>query len=305
MLSILTRVGKEGVLPIRDLILCLAGQSDQNFEWCILARPGFHSSIPELKRQIGINKDLLNRTKILVSQSNSRGGLLNFGLKKISGDYFVVLDDDDLVSSNYVASFNAAGKECQNQKIIRSVASKKIVNPLKNNDASLISASKAEFPWPKEFNLVQHFYSNQSPCFSVAFPTQKIRSSRISWDEKLDAVEDWDFLLKATSRISVHQIPDTTGIYRVLINGSRSRKVENVQEWVSSELKVKERMKQLRFSLSIEEVEMMVAKSSSEFNGNTESKILKFVIIFFNSYVPRDSWFYVFARSIYKKKYPL
>jgi hypothetical protein len=303
MLSIFTRIGDEGVFSVRDLLLCLAGQTDQNFEWLIIARPSFHSHIPELKRQLNINPDLQRRTIFLISNSNSRGGLLNLGLKKMRGDYFVVLDDDDLVSSNYVESFNFAGKKCKSKNIIRSVAARKIVEPSKQDGHNLISISKAEFPWPKDFSQIDHIYSNQTPCFSIAFPKGEIDKFKILWDETLSATEDWDFLLNASSKIKVLQIQEITGIYRVLANRSRSQRSEKIESWVTSEIRVRNKMKQLKFPFSIEEIEILAEAASKRLSQSRGSKGKQLIIHFFTTHINRNSRFYILARKIYRKFY--
>ena len=246
MLSILTRVGLEANPVLFDLTLCLAAQSDTDFEWIILARPNFSSVLSQFHQILTPHANLNARTRIVNCASDNRSTLLNIGLSEAKGDYLVVLDDDDLVTSDFVEIFNNAAIEYAGlglQPALRTLPSSKIVEHSSVKNRELIGKSRINFPWPDFFDPSEHLKKNSTPCCAIAWPIDAIKSNEILWDETLDRCEDWDFLLQMILHAGVIQIPTPTSIYRLFESGSRSTLNSSSGQWKESEKIIRAKVK--------------------------------------------------------------
>lgn len=241
MLSIITRAGVDAEPGIFDLALCVATQTDLDFEWILVVRPGFDYDNSQLKHRINSTKVLKDRTRVLIGPSHSRGQLLNIASSQAKGTHLVVLDDDDLIASNYVEVFNSAAKQ-HGQVAIRTLGALKYVSDCERFPGDLSSVSKCQFQWNPNWDAEQHLLSNHTPCMIIAFPIKIIRKFKLEWDPNLAAVEDWDFLLKVIRKSRVVQIHKATSIYRQAAAGSRSSLVTPGSAWNQSELVVRGRI---------------------------------------------------------------
>jgi hypothetical protein len=238
MLSIITRAGIDAEPGIFDLALCVATQSDLDFEWILVVRPGFDYDSSQLKHRINSTKVLKDRTKVFFGPSHSRGQLLNIASSHAKGTHLVVLDDDDLITSNYVEVFNSAAKQ-HGQVAIRTLGALKYVSDCERFPGDLSSVSKCQFQWNPNWDAAEHLLSNHTPCMIIAFPLKIIRKFGLEWDPNLVAVEDWDFLLKVIRKSRVVQIIKATSIYRQSAAGSRSLLMTSGGAWKQSELEVR------------------------------------------------------------------
>jgi hypothetical protein len=286
MISIITRAGSDAEPAIFDLYLCIRNQFDLDFEWIILVRPSYKFDSGGLKLRLDSDPILKSRTKIIFASTNSRGELLNIGLRVVKGSHFVVVDDDDLVVSNFTQQLNLAALEAP-KAILRTIPSRKVVRDLSNFPGNLISLSKCEFLWPDKFDPHQHLYSNQTPCLSLAFPTYIAKINSLSWDSDLVAVEDWDFLLSFLRKAKVLQLPVATSIYRQRKRTTRSRKSVRVTDWKGAESTVRLRIPQ--YLLEIEKMQISPATQNfetykhreySQFTIYIANKLQKFPFLF-------------------------
>jgi glycosyltransferase involved in cell wall biosynthesis len=246
VISILTRIDRESKNCIEDLILCIAAQNHEDFEWIMLVRPSFHSEVSWLRSIIESYEQLQIKTKIIECHSDSRGELLNIGLKSAKGKYLVVVDDDDLVTANFVEVFDlfTGPSLSQNNNIaLRTIGAKKSYEEIAGPQKFLAATSRATFPFDQKFDLLAHSKRNSTPCCAVAWPITLMKTENIKWDEELKVVEDWDFILKIAPYVEFFDLPVSTSIYRVFDKASRSQTIEGINTWEQSERIVRKRTK--------------------------------------------------------------
>ena len=258
MISILTRAGADAFPSIFDLFSCLAAQTNEGFEWIILARPGFMPRVNEFKIILDADVNLQHRTSLITAETDSRGGLLNIGIEAAKGDYVVVVDDDDLVTSNFVEEFENKRKAFFTNSTVqpyamRTIPARKIYEIVSTSNREMIGMSPVQFPWPKIFYLNLHLRANQTPCCSIAWPVETIRVNKIKWDENLGAVEDWDFLCNILQHIRVENLDTITSIYRISKNGSRSLTIEGEETWIEAEKIVRGRIAEYVYQVGMHE----------------------------------------------------
>lgn len=294
MISILTRFGEEGKICLEDLALCLAAQIDDNFEWILLVRPSSHILKPWLASVVNSYELLSTKTKIIECSTDSRGALLNIGLRHSIGNYLVVVDDDDLVTSNFVKVFNSnqnglPGKT--KELALRTITAVKKYEVIDGPERFLAAKTRAEFAFAEKFSLANHYHKNSTPCCSLAWPVSVIREQQIFWDEELKTVEDWDFIWKMAPFVEFYDLPVCTAIYRLTENGSRSSIAETKKSWNRSESIVRERIMNQNFYIFSDPLAKKVSISEH---------IEKYAFANIET-LKKFNWMYKLSRSIYRR----
>ena len=242
LISILTRLGSEGSNYFTDLKLCLEAQSSNDFEWIIVCRPGVAISSIEALFQCREGLSDITRFKILEATVDNRSALLNLAFTHATGDLVVVVDDDDLVTSIFVETFENAGRTSGYLKVVRANTQLMECQATKLAGVQFLQqVSKISRPWNDSFDLERLLQVNQTPCMSLAFPRRILEEANIRWDEELTVVEDWDFALRTTQFIEVIQVDQEIGIYRKGVRGFRSKTEIPKKVWRSDEIKVRSR----------------------------------------------------------------
>jgi hypothetical protein len=293
MLSILTRLGNDGIDLIPDLNMCLLAQHEQDFEWIILCRPSIDSL--NLANDARFQWGRPGQIKFIETNTNSRGGCLNIGLRESTGSHITVLDDDDMVFSNFVSEFIRLQSQHKQQNIIfRTQIGLMTVENLSGTAKSLSSTAPVRAFWPTSFNPLEHLLVNQSPCHALSFPRTQIKEHNISWDENLSSVEDWDFLTNCLQYMYVLDNPCFTGIYRQPKKQSRSKKLETNKNWSSAEATVRKRnLCDRKFDFASQDIFL---KPQIQNNFTKFDKIAVKIA----QKIPRESAAYRFLRRFYR-----
>ena len=274
MISIITRLGSEGIKNFDRIFLCLEMQTDLRFEWCIVLRPSVESFKSEFENQIARSFVLQNRSKIVIGGTDNRSSLLNQSFNSLSGDYFVVLDDDDIALMNMVQSFMSALSDLGSPAILRAIGG------IRNIDSKWLEATTSvTFPWPHKFKITDHLRANQSPTFILAFPTNLVKIDGIYWNMDLDVVEDWDFLMRSIALYPVVSIPDIVGIYQREDGHYRSKSVTSESQWRLAEKTVRNYLNSKTYLNSINENRRRRRFRASIILVNLESKIISILSI--------------------------
>jgi len=141
-----------------------------------------------------------DRIKYFYQKNSGLSAAMNLGLSQVSGDFIQFLDADDLISPGKLASH--LQHFSKNSKIDVSYTSAKY---FKNADKSVLYASfnlKNKEWIPKlscsGFELIKHLVSkNIMPVNSPVFRKSALKNLS-GFDEEMVAVEDWEFLLRAS-----------------------------------------------------------------------------------------------------------
>jgi hypothetical protein len=94
-------------------------------------------------------------------------------------------------------------------------------------------------------------------------------SDNLRWDERLDAVEDWDLLIRASGVIPVVSVEIPTSIYRRSQVGYRSKLAVSPAKWNESETNVRLKIEKLEFVLTGSEIMSLVGSNRSKAHGST------------------------------------
>ena len=151
---------------LRDVLLCLAGQSCTDFEVLVI---GHKINLQEQLLIERIIEDVPEwiRSKIKLERlhSGNRSAPLNFGFSLARGRYIAILDDDDLTFGNWVETFKTLADKNPG-RVLRTIAVRQ--NAMRFVTATGKFASKftsSAVPYPPSFNWIVHLNCNKSPTW--------------------------------------------------------------------------------------------------------------------------------------------
>jgi SAM-dependent methyltransferase/GT2 family glycosyltransferase len=236
-LTVVVRTQGKRPATLRDALLCLLAQTDQDFEVVVTVhratseeRAVVESVVSEMPRS------LRERVRLLDVEGGGRARPLNEALLTARGSYLAVLDDDDLVLAHWVESFAAVAVNAPGM-VLRAVCVEQAIEPdAWAGQASGFRATGAlRNVYPNRFDLISHMGRNHTPFMGYAFPRTLFRDLGMRFDESLDICEDWDFELRAALTVGVASTPEVTAVYRRWAAGNSSASLHDVDEWRRTE----------------------------------------------------------------------
>jgi SAM-dependent methyltransferase len=240
-LAVLMRTQGTRSSNLRDALTCLAAQTSDDFN-VILA---VHSEHPELVLDsVG---DLVNefdlsfasRVDVVHVAGGRRARPLNVALERVRAEYVAFLDDDDLVTANWVECFSRAAAD---GSIVRSVSAVRRVSVASETQcAPYIVESPLEFRYSPDFDRVHHLWGNETPICSFAVPFSLIDTFGLRFDEHLPVLEDWDFLMRCVALANVTDTREITSVYQMWTKGESSASQHDIGLWQATQRVLQDR----------------------------------------------------------------
>lgn len=238
-LSVVIRTQGKRIECLKDALLCLTAQSDQDFE-VILVQHG-----PKLSKAVQEVVDLQpetfkNKLHTVAVSGGKRAVPLNAGVKKALGAYVAFFDDDDLLFANWVEEFKKQSKSTPGHVLRSQVATLQVQAEewRLSGTMGLRTTGWPHAEYAKLFSRVDHLLVNHSPFMGLAFPRALFTNLGLSFDESLSVCEDWDFLLRSSSILPVSDVNYLTALYRRWQGQETSYTIHDEKEWRESERSV-------------------------------------------------------------------
>lgn len=239
-LSVVLRTQGRRPEALKDALLSLAGQSNEDFEVIIVT----HDAATE---------DFAHVTEIVASQPASfkarvsiervRGGRrakpLNVAVEATRGRYISFFDDDDLLFGHWVESF-ARVAEREPGKLVRAVVASQraAVEMWPQDQTGFRHMNWPNAEYPAHFDQFAHLQMNFSPFMGWAFPREIFDVLGLRFDEELYVCEDWDLILRSSLLCGVAQAPELTAIYRRWEGVESSYTTHDDTQWQASQARV-------------------------------------------------------------------
>jgi len=244
-LSIVTRTQGRRPGTLRDVLLCLAAQSCQDFELIVIAHKVSVEQQLVIERLIEDQPAYMRyKTRLILLDRGGRTLPLNVGFEAARGRYTAILDDDDLVFSHWVEVFRDLADQDQAGKLLRAVTMEQDIESLNwsNGVSGFRVVGGLRKTYPSEFDLYTHLTQNYTPPMCYAIPSSVFHDLGVRFDETLDTAEDWDFEMQAAFLCGVASTPAITSIYHRWAMGESSYTVHSRHEWERDYYRILEKM---------------------------------------------------------------
>lgn len=239
-LSIIMRTTGRDTYGLKDVMNCLSGQSDQDFEVLLV---GHKLDVP---RQIQVEKVLetlppylAEKVQFLRVEDGNRTRPLNFGYNRARGHYIVTLDDDDLVFGHYVETFRTVAQRTPGRLLrVRCASQTARKSSVEGGIDAAISTGPIVAQYPAFFNFVDHLHDNFTPCMSVAYPREAFHTFGLRFDETLATAEDYDFMMRAYFLFGIGESEEITCVYRRWQGRVNSSVEHSPEEWQENHARI-------------------------------------------------------------------
>ena len=234
-LTVVTRSIGGRTETLRDALMSLAGQSDQDFELLLMAHNPLDTTLTAIKALVAeFPAGFAARIKLVPCLRPGRSAPLNDALVHARGRFIAVLDDDDFVFAHWVEEFRRMA-DANPGRLIRAVCAKQDFEISTRDDVGIARAlSWFKMEWPAHYEAVDHFFGNFTPFMSMAFPRDVFFARNLRWDETLTTLEDWHLATHAAMNCGVASTPAVTSVYRWWTNGGSSQFAHDPAEWTSN-----------------------------------------------------------------------
>lgn len=242
-LTVIVRTQGRRPRALEDALLSLLAQSDQSFDVLLMGHDVDDDGLDALRELVAAHpSSFAERVKVESIRGGLRGAPLNAAIRLVDSEYFAVFDDDDVLLANWVAAFHSAAVRAPG-RILRAVVGTQRLEPedWRTIPDGFRPVGSLEIGYPVGFDLAQHLVLNRSPFMSWAFPTDLVTRFGLAFDETLPVTEDWDFILRATQLLSVHDVGALTSIYRRWEGFESSTTAHDLVEWERAEARVRAR----------------------------------------------------------------
>lgn len=277
-LSVLLRTRGQRLETLKDSLLCLAAQTDQDFEVIVIEHDAELDDAAEVRAAVSMQAaEFRERIQIIEVMGGGRSRPLNDGIMAASGRYIAVFDDDDLLFGDWVEQFRRYSGDGTSRLLRAQVATQRAEpEQWSGGNAGLRTLSWPKAEYARNFDQLQHMLVNHSPFMSIAFPRVLFSKFGLRFDENLPVCEDWDVILRGSLILGVQDVPALTSIYRRWHSGESSYTEHSSREWLDSEARVVSRVNRSSIILppgSVVSIRDLLSKTE-EYSGQELALVL-------------------------------
>jgi glycosyltransferase involved in cell wall biosynthesis len=231
-LTALIRTRGRRIHTLRETLVCLNGQTDLDIEILVVGHRLEPDAIKIVERALDDQPEEMRLlTRFIRVEDGNRVRPLNVGFAEARGHYITILDDDDIPMGNWVETFRELDRRAPG-RVLRTACVRQSVRTIVVQD---LDGLRAEGPpetcYDKNFDLISHLRSNESPPICLAFPRGAFHDLGIRFDEMMTTTEDWDYLMRVALLVGVESSTARTGVYRWWTEGESSRTDHPQSEW--------------------------------------------------------------------------
>jgi hypothetical protein len=231
--SVVVRTQGRRHASLAELLTCLAAQTHESFEVLLYVHTSDIDAVESTQALLDeFDFGFTRRVRVEQIVGGSRARPLNAGLDAARGGLIAFVDDDDLVTADWVEAF-ARGAQAAPGQLVRSITVERDVRRPEDEEleAATIVEGPLRFTFAPTFDFVEHCFANSTPICSMGVPRALVAALRISFDEHVAVQEDWHFLMRCASYAGVHDTEAITAIYHRWTSADGSRATINEDVW--------------------------------------------------------------------------
>ena len=220
-ISIVTRTKNRELLLKRCAQTVSSQTTDANLEWVVVNDGGQVEPVDIVVSQIYPQVS----TKVIHNESSrGRASAANIGCEAASGDYVVLLDDDDTWKESFLERVLVAFEHLHDVSMV-STFSERVEEEYTQQSIIELKRSDAEFN-TNQVSLMAMCAFNRLAINSVVF-RKTVFQEVGGFDESLEVLEDYDFFLRCLSKYDIYTIPSVLSRYHVRVNESEASSYTN------------------------------------------------------------------------------
>lgn len=205
--SVIVRTQGKRLDNLEEALVCLAAQTRSDFEVLVMLHRASHLATDIRDLIESFDQSFSSRVALHEVNEGGRARPLSVGIDSAVGEMICFLDDDDLVTADWIENYANSG----NATVVRAQCANQQVKRLTDN--SYQKVGRPQWEYELTFDLATHLRHNQSPICSYAIPKSAFRYLGLKLDETLEVLEDYDLLMNAATLVGVISVPETTSIY--------------------------------------------------------------------------------------------
>ncbi len=243
-LSVILRSQGNRPMGLRESLLCLRAQTNQDFEIILIGHKAQESGKKCIREVIEEQpKEFQAKINYIELDEGSRTTPINVGFANASGKYIAIYDDDDLLFDDWVEKFYQASLK-NNGKILHAFALAQkwkefqIPNSTEISEKGYAAMEAPTDQFCVKFDYWSQLVVNKCPLMSLAFPSYLFQRMGMIFNEELNVTEDWEYFMRVAEIAGVADIKSATSIYRLWINAENSSTLHNQNVWSDTYKKV-------------------------------------------------------------------
>jgi hypothetical protein len=208
---------------ITDALTCLAAQTDADFDVVVTVHADATDTGARTEAVEAMVATFADRFAARVSVvpviGGGRSAPLNAGIAAASGEYLAFLDDDDVVTANWIEEYRHAAAAAPGA-VLRTMSVVQDHEHGSDQDFDFEPVGGLVSMFSADFDYLEHRYFNQTPICAWALPVPAARRYRLWFDDTLTVLEDWELLVRAASLFGVSSRQTHTSVYRRFVDGA-------------------------------------------------------------------------------------
>ena len=213
-LTVVIPAGVVGIQALRESLLSLVGQDDDDFDVVLVVDAATRDSSAIEDVVADQPPRLTSRLRVVEADGPSPGSVRNAGLSAARGRYVTVLPEGDLALGRWVRTFHE-GEAASDGRILRALG---VTQDHTLVDVAGHVAVRAEgtprSTSPAQFSLWQHALEPCSAAPSWAWPTALVDDHGTRYDVSVVDDPDWELLVRAAQLVGVADLGVVTCLSR-------------------------------------------------------------------------------------------
>lgn len=255
LVSVILRTTGERPEYLKECLYSLVTQTHKNLDVMVICDSNNEGLINCTKEGLKHFDHLLSYRFFNIFSNGKRAVPLNYGLKRVKGEYICFLDDDDIFFPDHLSLLVFELSKNDEIGCCYSGVQKAHQFWQGNHYKTKMIAISHNYP----FSICRLQYQSFIPNNAFLFRSDLLKNKDLCFDENLNYFEDWDFLIKLSTLTKFKHIPKITAEIRTRDDQSNAT-TRDKDGWESAQEYIKRKWMDQTIRLSCGELAQIYRK---------------------------------------------